>query len=116
MYIRLVGDGAVGTAVNGAGLAMNTVDALQGNAANFLDTGDKATSDTVKASFELVLRDPRVRVVFVNIFGGLTLGDMIARGIILAVPQSPCRGAHPGNEGGRGPAAHRRERAPSLCL
>ncbi|KAK3362063.1 succinyl-CoA synthetase-like protein [Lasiosphaeria ovina] len=59
VYIRLVGDGAVGTAVNGAGLAMNTVDALQGNAANFLDTGDKATSDTVKASFELVLRDPR---------------------------------------------------------
>ncbi|KAK0703828.1 succinyl-CoA synthetase-like protein [Lasiosphaeria miniovina] len=84
VYIRLAGDGAVGTVVNGAGLAMNTVDALQGNAASFLDTGGKATSDTVKASFEMVLRDPRVRVVFVNTFGGLKLGDMIVRGIILA--------------------------------
>ncbi|KAK4452951.1 succinyl-CoA synthetase-like protein [Podospora aff. communis PSN243] len=74
----------VGTLVNGAGLAMNTVDTLPGLAANFLDTGGKATSETVKASFELILADPRVKVVFVNIFGGLTLGDMIARGVVLA--------------------------------
>ncbi|KAF2435094.1 succinyl-CoA ligase-like protein subunit alpha [Tothia fuscella] len=77
----------IGTLVNGAGLAMNTVDALAthgGYAANFLDTGGKATSETVKRSFELILQDPRVKVVFVNIFGGLTLGDMIARGVILA--------------------------------
>lgn len=77
----------IGTLVNGAGLAMNTVDALAdlgGKAANFLDTGGKATSETVKRSFELILQDPRVRVIFVNIFGGLTLGDMIARGVILA--------------------------------
>lgn len=77
----------IGTLVNGAGLAMNTVDALHdlgGTATNFLDTGGKATSETVKRSFELVLRDPRVKVIFVNIFGGLTLGDMIANGIILA--------------------------------
>ncbi|KAK4044579.1 putative succinyl-CoA ligase subunit alpha, mitochondrial [Parachaetomium inaequale] len=84
VYIKLQGAGAVGTLVNGAGLAMNTVDALAGHAANFLDTGGKATSETVKQSFEIILRDPRVRVIFVNIFGGLTLGDMIARGIILA--------------------------------
>lgn len=66
---------------------MNTVDALalhDGHAANFLDTGGKATADTVKQSFSLILTDPRVKVVFVNIFGGLTLCDMIARGILLA--------------------------------
>jgi len=66
---------------------MNTVDALAdlgGRAANFLDTGGKATSETVKRSFELILQDPRVKAIFVNIFGGLTLGDMIARGVILA--------------------------------
>lgn len=77
----------IGTLVNGAGLAMNTVDALAdhgGLAANFLDTGGKATSETVRRSFEIILADDRVRVVFVNIFGGLTLGDMIARGIVLA--------------------------------
>lgn len=77
----------IGTLVNGAGLAMNTVDALAdhgGLAANFLDTGGKATSETVRRSFEIILQDDRVRVVFVNIFGGLTLGDMIARGIVLA--------------------------------
>lgn len=77
----------IGTLVNGAGLAMNTVDALAalgGRAANFLDTGGKATAETVKRSFELILQDARVKVVFVNIFGGLTLGDMIARGVILA--------------------------------
>ncbi|KAK3906834.1 putative succinyl-CoA ligase subunit alpha, mitochondrial [Staphylotrichum tortipilum] len=84
VYIKLGGSGSIGTLVNGAGLAMNTVDSLSGHAANFLDTGGKATSETVEQSFEIILRDPRVRVIFVNIFGGLTLGDMIARGIILA--------------------------------
>lgn len=77
----------IGTLVNGAGLAMNTLDALAdqgGHAANFLDTGGKATAETVRKSFEIILRDERVKVIFVNIFGGLTLGDMIARGIILA--------------------------------
>jgi len=87
VYVTLAGEGNIGTLVNGAGLAMNTVDALAdagGVAANFLDTGGKATSETVKKSFEVILRDPRVRVIFVNIFGGLTLGDMIARGVLLA--------------------------------
>ncbi|KAJ7263617.1 succinyl-CoA synthetase-like protein [Mycena haematopus] len=79
----------IGTLVNGAGLAMNTVDALLlpphcARAANFLDTGGKATAETVKKSFALLLADTRVKVIFVNIFGGLTLGDMIARGILLA--------------------------------
>jgi succinyl-CoA synthetase alpha subunit len=95
----------VGTLVNGAGLAMNTNDLLSlrlnpssthpqsplqnitsfpTSSANFLDTGGKATSETIKTSFKLILSDPRVSVVFVNIFGGLTLCDMIAEGIILA--------------------------------
>ncbi|GIZ40304.1 hypothetical protein CKM354_000364900 [Cercospora kikuchii] len=80
-------DAKIGTLVNGAGLAMNTVDALRlhgGSATNFLDTGGKATSETVKKSFELILQDPRVKVIFVNIFGGLTDGGMIANGILLA--------------------------------
>jgi succinyl-CoA synthetase alpha subunit len=80
----------VGTLVNGAGLAMNTNDVLHARlapattSANFLDTGGKATSSTIKTSFKLILSDPRVSVVFVNIFGGLTLCDMIAEGIIMA--------------------------------
>jgi succinyl-CoA synthetase alpha subunit len=95
----------VGTLVNGAGLALNTNDvlslrlnpssghpqsALQNitstptSSANFLDTGGKATSATISTSFKLILSDPRVSVVFVNIFGGLTLCDMIAEGIIMA--------------------------------
>lgn len=80
-------DANIGTLVNGAGLAMNTLDALRlhgGKATNFLDTGGKATSETVKKSFELILRDPRVKVIFVNIFGGLTDGGMIADGVMLA--------------------------------
>ncbi|KAG9234125.1 succinyl-CoA synthetase-like protein [Amylocarpus encephaloides] len=87
VYLKFAGDGNIGTLVNGAGLAMNTVDALAdagGEAANFLDTGGKATSETVKKSFQVILQDERVKVIFVNIFGGLTLGDMIANGILLA--------------------------------
>ena len=66
---------------------MNTIDALTalgGHCANFLDTGGKATSATVTASFRLILADARVKTVFVNIFGGLTLCDMIAEGVMLA--------------------------------
>ena len=88
VFVRLEEEGAnIGTLVNGAGLAMNTVDSLRnhgGIATNFLDTGGKATSETVKKSFELILKDPRVKVIFVNIFGGLTDGGMIANGILLA--------------------------------
>jgi succinyl-CoA synthetase alpha subunit len=87
VYVRLPGDGKVGTLVNGAGLAMNTTDALATAgypAANFLDTGGKATAETVRSSFRAVLSDSRVKAVFVNIFGGLTRCEMIAEGIILA--------------------------------
>ena len=85
----------IGTLVNGAGLAMNTVDALRlhgGKATNFLDTGGKATSETVKKSFELIVEDPRVKVIFVNIFGGLTDGGMIAEGILLAFKEVDMKG------------------------
>lgn len=77
----------ISRAVNGAGLAMNTVDALTihgGRCANFLDTGGKATSETVKSSFRVICSDARVNAIFVNIFGGLTRCDMIAEGIIMA--------------------------------
>lgn len=87
IYVKLEGEGSIGTIVNGAGLAMNTVDALVargGSPANFMDTGGKATSETIKAGFRIVSSDPRVKVIFVNIFGGLTLGDMIANGILMA--------------------------------
>ncbi|RMZ80289.1 hypothetical protein DV738_g2827, partial [Chaetothyriales sp. CBS 135597] len=87
VYIKYDGAGTLGTIVNGAGLAMNTVDNIisrGGSPANFIDTGGKATSDTIKAAFRIVTSDPRVRAIFVNIFGGLTLGDMIANGILAA--------------------------------
>ncbi|MCJ1308138.1 hypothetical protein MMC25_001790 [Agyrium rufum] len=87
VYVKLGGNSKIGTLVNGAGLAMNTNDAINnqgGLCTNFLDMGGKATSETVKASFQIVMRDPRVKTIFINIFGGLTLCDMIADGIILA--------------------------------
>ncbi|PYI12539.1 succinyl-CoA synthetase subunit alpha [Aspergillus sclerotiicarbonarius CBS 121057] len=87
VYIKLEGAGSIGTLVNGAGLAMNTVDALTihgGRCANFLDTGGKATTETVKTSLRIITSDRRVKVIFVNIFGGLTRCDMIAGGIIEA--------------------------------
>lgn len=97
VFVKFTGDeqANIGTLVNGAGLAMNTVDALRqhgGRATNFLDTGGKATSATVKKSFELILQDPRVKVIFVNIFGGLTDGGMIAEGILLAFKEVEMRG------------------------
>jgi succinyl-CoA synthetase alpha subunit len=85
--VHQVVPGDIGTLVNGAGLAMNTLDALQAIPAhpfNFLDTGGKATAATIKTCFSLLLREPTVSVVFVNIFGGLTRCDMIAEGILQA--------------------------------
>lgn len=85
IYIKFPGPNkTIGTLVNGAGLAMNTVDNLHNKAANFLDTGGKATSETVKEAFRFILQDTRVKVIFVNIFGGLTKGDMIAEGVCSA--------------------------------
>ena len=75
------------TLINGAGLAMNALDVMTEQGVyptNFLDTGGKATSETIKRSFEVILKDHRVKVIFVNIFGGLTDCKMIADGVALA--------------------------------
>lgn len=87
MYVKLDGEGSIGTLVNGAGLAMNTVDALfarGGHPANFIDTGGKATSETIKGAFKIISHDERVKAILVNIFGGLTRCEMIAEGILMA--------------------------------
>merc|ERR1711957_681588 len=71
-YIKL--DGSVACMVNGAGLAMSTMDLLKlkgGEPANFLDVGGGATKETVKAAFEIIQTDPKVKSIFVNIFGGI---------------------------------------------
>ncbi len=85
-YVRL--DGNVGIIGNGAGLVMGTLDAVKragGEAANFLDIGAGAKAATVKAALEIVLADERVRSVLINIFGGLTRGDEVAKGILEAI-------------------------------
>jgi succinyl-CoA synthetase beta subunit len=74
--------------VNGAGLAMATMDLIKlhgGAPANFLDVGGGATAERVTAAFELILSNPRVRAVLVNIFGGIVRCDLIAEGVIKAV-------------------------------
>ncbi len=85
-YIRL--DGAIGCMVNGAGLAMATMDIIKlhgGEPANFLDVGGGATVDQVTEAFKIILSDPHVRVILVNIFGGIMKCDVIAEGIVQAV-------------------------------
>lgn len=84
-YIGL--DGEIGCLVNGAGLAMATMDIIKlhgGNAANFLDVGGGATASQVKEAFELITSDPKVQAILVNIFGGIMRCDVIAEGIIEA--------------------------------
>ncbi|KAI8883687.1 succinate-CoA ligase [Backusella circina FSU 941] len=84
-YIGL--DGNIGCLVNGAGLAMATMDIIQlhgGKPANFLDVGGSATPEAVKAAFEIITSDPTVSSAFVNIFGGIMRCDVIAEGIIAA--------------------------------
>ncbi len=84
-YVNL--DGNVGCMVNGAGLAMATMDIIKhegGEPANFLDVGGGANPDTVAKGFELILRDPNVKSIFVNIFGGIVRCDRIANGILQA--------------------------------
>jgi succinyl-CoA synthetase beta subunit len=85
-YITL--DGTIGCMVNGAGLAMATMDLVQlhgGQPANFLDVGGGTTAARVAEAFKLILSDPKVRAVLVNIFGGIVRCDLIAEGIIAAV-------------------------------
>src|ERR1700676_5013719 len=84
-YVHL--DGDIGCIGNGAGLVMNTLDLVKqhgGEPADFLDVGGGASAEKVRASLEMVLLDPAVRGVFINIFGGITRGDEVARGVIAA--------------------------------
>ncbi len=84
-YVKL--DGDVGCMVNGAGLAMATMDLIQlsgGRPANFLDVGGGASPKTVEAGFRIILKDPYVRAILVNIFGGIVRCDRVAAGIIEA--------------------------------
>jgi succinyl-CoA synthetase beta subunit len=91
-YIAL--DGDIGCMVNGAGLAMATMDVIQlyGSApANFLDVGGGATKENVTAAFKIILSDPKVKGVLVNIFGGIMKCDTIAEGVIAAVREVALR-------------------------
>jgi len=83
-------DGTIGCMVNGAGLAMSTMDIIKhygGQPANFLDVGGGATAEKVTAAFKIITSDPRVRGIFINIFGGIMKCDTIAEGVITAVKE-----------------------------
>jgi len=87
-YVSL--EGEIGCMVNGAGLAMATMDVIQlygGTPANFLDVGGGTTAERVTAAFKLITADPKVRAILVNIFGGIVRCDLIAEGIIAAVKE-----------------------------
>ena len=82
-YVKL--DGNVGCMVNGAGLAMATMDIIKlagGEPANFLDVGGTANAETVKAGFNIILSDPNVKAILINIFGGIVRCDRVAQGVI----------------------------------
>lgn len=84
-YIKL--DGNVGCMVNGAGLAMATMDIIKlsgGEPANFLDVGGGANAETVEAGFRIILRDPNVKAILINIFGGIVRCDRVANGVVEA--------------------------------
>jgi succinyl-CoA synthetase beta subunit len=83
-------DGNIGCMVNGAGLAMSTMDIIKscgGEPANFLDVGGGATAEKVREAFKIILKDPKVKAIFVNIFGGIMKCDTIAEGVIAAAKQ-----------------------------
>jgi succinyl-CoA synthetase beta subunit len=87
-YIAL--DGEIGCMVNGAGLAMSTMDIIQhygGSPANFLDVGGSATEERVTAAFKIILSDPKVKGILVNIFGGIMKCDVIAAGVVAAAKE-----------------------------
>jgi succinyl-CoA synthetase beta subunit len=87
-YVKL--DGSVGILANGAGLAMATVDLVVvagGRPANFCDLGGGGRAEGVVSALEVITRDPQVRSIFFNIFGGMTRGDEVARGILTALAQ-----------------------------
>ncbi len=87
-YIKL--DGSIGCMVNGAGLAMGTMDIIQlhgGSPANFLDVGGGATKERVAKAFSIILQDSNVKVILVNIFGGIMKCDIIAEGVVAAAKE-----------------------------
>ena len=87
-YVKL--DGSIGCMVNGAGLAMGTMDIIQlhgGSPANFLDVGSGATKERVAKAFSIILQDPNVKVILVNIFGGIMKCDIIAEGVVAAAKE-----------------------------
>ncbi|MGH8980890.1 MAG: ADP-forming succinate--CoA ligase subunit beta, partial [Acidimicrobiales bacterium] len=91
-YIGLAGD--VGIIANGAGLAMSTLDVVTqvgGRAANFLDIGGGANADVMSAALEVINADPSVRAIFVNIFGGITRVDEVAKGVVEAMERVDLR-------------------------
>jgi succinyl-CoA synthetase beta subunit len=82
-FIKL--DGNVGCMVNGAGLAMATMDIIKlsgGDPANFLDVGGTASAETVEAGFRIILKDPSVKAILINIFGGIVRCDRVAQGVV----------------------------------
>ncbi|MFM8850743.1 MAG: ADP-forming succinate--CoA ligase subunit beta [Cytophagales bacterium] len=84
-YVKL--DGNVGCMVNGAGLAMATMDIIKlsgGEPANFLDVGGGANAETVEAGFRIILKDPNVKAILINIFGGIVRCDRVANGVVEA--------------------------------
>ena len=84
-YVKL--DGNVGCMVNGAGLAMATIDMIKlsgGDPANFLDVGGTANAETVEAGFRIILKDPNVKAILLNIFGGIVRCDRVANGVVQA--------------------------------
>jgi succinyl-CoA synthetase beta subunit len=87
-YVKL--DGSIGCMVNGAGLAMGTMDIIQlhgGSPANFLDVGGGATKERVAKAFSIILQDPNVKAILVNIFGGIMKCDIIAEGVVAAAKE-----------------------------
>ena len=119
-YISL--DGNIGCLVNGAGLAMATMDTIKlfgGEPANFLDVGGGATTEKVTEAFKIMLKNPNLKAILVNIFGGIMRCDVIAEGVIDGIEGGGAAGAarraHEGHErrpwqedsGGLRPADHR---------
>ncbi len=93
-YVKL--DGNIGCLVNGAGLAMTTMDVIKlygGEPANFLDIGGGANAEKVEAALRIIFSDPKVKAVLINIFGGITRCDEVAKGVVAAIeairPQQP---------------------------
>ncbi len=91
-YVKLGGE--IGCMVNGAGLAMATMDVIHhygGSPANFLDIGGGASAEKVAAAIQIIIRDQNVKAVLFNIFGGITRGDEVARGILAALEKTPTK-------------------------